>query len=106
MKLVLKKNKHYVESSHAETLRILLRDSVISKARAITEGNADTGDGTPATYGLEKDKAPKRAGLIIPGTKEAGAPEVEMSEADKKAEEAKAKDLELFTAVIGLEKGL
>ena len=69
------------------------------------EGAATSGSGTPATYGLEKDKAPKRAGLVIPGTKAAGAPEAELSEADKKAEAAKAADLELFTAVIGLEKG-
>lgn len=103
VKLVLKRNRHYVESSHAETLRILLRDEIVSKARVQNEGEAEAAAG--ATYGLEKDKAPKRAGLVIPGTKEAGAPEVELSDADKQAAAAKAADLDLFTAVIGVERG-
>lgn len=100
----MKRNKHYVESGHAETLRILLRDEIVGKARVQNEGEGEA-DGAGATYGLEKDKAPKRAGLVIPGTKEAGAPVVELSETDKKAAAAKAADLDLFTAVIGVEKG-
>ncbi len=103
VKLVLKRNKHYVESGHAETIRILLRDEIVGKARVQNEGEIEAASG--ATYGLEKDKAPKRAGLVIPGTKEAGAPEVEMSETDKIAAAAKAADLDLFTAVIGVEQG-
>lgn len=100
----MKRNKHYVESGHAETLRILLRDEIVGKARVQNEGEEEA-SAAGATYGLEKDKAPKRAGLVIPGTREAGAPEVELSEADKVAAAAKVAELDLFTAVIGVEKG-
>ena len=100
VKLVLKHNKYYVESGHPETLRKLLKDDIIAAARVQTE-QQDEG-------GLQTDKAPKRAGLVIPGTKEAGAPvgpedaekEKEGSEKDK----GKQKEVDLFTAVIGLEK--
>lgn len=107
VKLVLKKNKHYVESGHPETLRTLLRDEIIAQARVMpVEG--EVAGGETATYGLEKEKAPKRAGLVIPGTKAAGAPGEEGSAGvDKgkgKGKEVVTED-DLFTAVIGLEKG-
>lgn len=103
VKLVLKKNKHYVESSHAETLRILLRDEVISKARAIPNAEGEPVDArATATYGIEKEKAPKRAGLVIPGTKAAGAE----GPVDLKGKGKEAVSDDLFTAVVGLEKGM
>lgn len=109
VKLVLKKNKHYVESGHAETLRQLLQDDIISKARVMhvegEEADAAGGKGETATYGLEKDKAPKKAGLIIPGTKAAGAPGTEDEETGKGKGKERAVEDDLFTAVIGLEKG-
>lgn len=105
VKLVLKKNKHYIESGHAETLRILLRDDIIAKARVVPVEGETTGEkGETATYGLEKDKAPKRAGLIIPGTKAAGAPVVEEPNGAGKGKETAVED-DLFTSVVGLEKG-
>ncbi|KAI5481776.1 DNA excision repair protein ERCC-3 [Pseudohyphozyma bogoriensis] len=108
VKLVLKKNKHYVESGHPETLRILLRDEIVSKARVVVEeGAADQGK-EAATYGLEQDKAPKRAGLVIPGTKAAGAGVADGEAGDKDKgkgkEKEKALEDDLFTAVVGLEK--
>ncbi|GAA5870231.1 hypothetical protein JCM16303_001935 [Sporobolomyces ruberrimus] len=119
VKMVLKKNKHFVESGDPETLRILLRDDVIAKARVPveqTEQEERDKDGT-ATFGLEKDKAPSRAGLVIPGTKEAGAPPLpgqkgadgaqggngKEGEGNGKGKE-KQSDEDLFTAVVGLEK--
>ncbi|KAK4055130.1 DNA repair helicase RAD25 [Microbotryomycetes sp. JL201] len=101
VKLVLKHNKYYVESGHPETLRKLLKDPVISKARVTLEQQQGEG--------IETDKAPRRAGLVIPGTKEAGAPDPKETEGeagqnagDKAADPAKVDDL--FTTVIGLEK--
>ncbi|GAA5971386.1 hypothetical protein JCM21900_004315 [Sporobolomyces salmonicolor] len=109
VKMVLKKNKHFVESGDPETLRILLRDEVIAKARVPVEEQEKeaNGQGT-ATYGLEKEKAPSRAGLVIPGTKEAGAPvEGRKDAAEKgqgKGKEKATEEDDLFTAVVGLEK--
>ncbi|GAA5917090.1 hypothetical protein JCM6882_009492 [Rhodosporidiobolus microsporus] len=107
VKMVLKKNKHFVESGDPETLRILLRDEVIAQARVPVEEQqaaaeaASAKDGG-ATFGLEKDKAPTRAGLVIPGT----------SSKEKEGEAGKGKDgkgattaeEDLFTAVVGLER--
>lgn len=64
VRLVLKDTKYYVESGYADTLRLLLRDSVIAKARAIEEGSNEE---------LEVATAPKKSSLVIPGTKYAGA---------------------------------
>ncbi|GAA5823299.1 hypothetical protein JCM3770_002189, partial [Rhodotorula araucariae] len=103
VKMVLKKNKHFVESTDPETLRILLRDEVIAKARVPPEEQqARDGAAGPATatFGLEKDKAPTRAGLVIPGTSKPDA----AGGADG-ADKAKSREEEdLFTAVVGLDK--
>lgn len=96
VKLVLKHNKYYIESGHPETLRTLLKDEIIAKARVPIEEQGE---------GIETDKAPKRAGLVIPGTKEAGAPSLEGEEGKDGADKGKLKEVDLFTAVIGLEKG-
>jgi len=119
VKMVLKKNKHFVESGDPETLRILLRDEVIAKARVPVEVQEEQQqrekelDGT-ASFGLEKEKAPRRDGLVIPGTKEAGAPNLpgkdgqaqKEKEGDKNGKgKEKESDEDLFTAVVGLEKG-
>ncbi|GAA6023603.1 hypothetical protein JCM11491_006051 [Sporobolomyces phaffii] len=114
VKMVLKKNKHFVESGDPETLRILLRDEVIAKARVpveVTLQEERDKDGTQ-TFGLEKDKAPSRAGLVIPGTKQAGAPPLpgaantadKGAEGDKGHQTDQAAEEDLFTAVVGLEK--
>lgn len=102
VKLVLKHNKYYVESGHPETLRKLLKDEVIAKARVPLE---EQGEGA----GIETDKAPRRAGLVIPGTKEAGAPVESGKEGEatsgKEGDKDKDNVEDLFTAVIGLERG-
>ncbi|GAA6058537.1 hypothetical protein JCM10212_006976 [Sporobolomyces blumeae] len=117
VKMVLKQNKHFVESGDPETLRILLRDDVIAKARVPVEVQDARGDGRDkdgtATFGLEKEKAPTRAGLVIPGTKEAGAPPLpgqanaangQGAEAGSDGKANRTADDDLFTTVVGLEK--
>ncbi|GAA5958194.1 hypothetical protein JCM8115_004013 [Rhodotorula mucilaginosa] len=126
VKMVLKQNKHFVESSDPETLRILLRDKVIADARVPPEeqrardgaaGGAVPPGGT-ATYGLEKEKAPTRAGLVIPGTSKAaaaaattgatgtnGAAGGEGGANGQAGPSGRTQEEEdLFTAVVGLEK--
>lgn len=64
VRLVLKDTKYYVESGYADTLRLLLRDPTIAKARAVEGGEGED---------LETATAPKKSSLVIPGTKYAGA---------------------------------
>lgn len=64
VKLVLKHNRYFVESSSAEILRMLLKDDVIGKLRI------QSTDGTEGvTDGLVETEAPKQGDLVIPGTK-------------------------------------
>lgn len=59
VRLVLKHNRYYIESSDASVLQMLLRDPVIGPCR-IEEAD-----------GLIQEAAPQMGGLIIPGTKDA-----------------------------------
>jgi DNA excision repair protein ERCC-3 len=65
VKLVLKHNRYFVESSSAEILRMLLKDDVIGKMRLINvdENNQNLNDGLVETL------APTQGDLVIPGTK-------------------------------------
>ncbi|GJN91547.1 hypothetical protein Rhopal_004570-T1 [Rhodotorula paludigena] len=121
VKMVLKKNKHFVESSDPDTLRILLRDDVIAKARVppdeqLARDGAAAAAAGGATFGLEKDKAPTRKGLVIPGTSKAapgaegkagaqeGAGAAGVQGAEAGAAERTQEEEDLFTAVVGLDK--
>ncbi|KAG9230984.1 P-loop containing nucleoside triphosphate hydrolase protein [Amylocarpus encephaloides] len=57
VKMVLKHNKHFVESTDPEILQMLLKDSVIGPLRV--QGTTD----------ITTTTAPKMQGLVIPGTK-------------------------------------
>lgn len=107
VRLVLKDTKYYVESGYADTLRLLLRDPVIHKARAIEEGG---------TEDLETATAPKKSSLVIPGTKYAGSgaagehvtdgggqANAEGGQADGNVENGGGAGDDLFTANIGLD---
>jgi DNA excision repair protein ERCC-3 len=96
VKLVLKHNKYFVESSHPETLQILLKDKTIRDARVITT-QADTSI-KAATFTTAK--APVKGNLVIPGTKEA-----EKSATGKPATAAGGGDADLFTSIVGVEGG-
>ncbi|KAG0088287.1 DNA repair helicase RAD25 [Podila epicladia] len=63
VKLVLKHNRYFVESSHPEMLQTLLRDNVIREARLVSEDDANAGNG------LMTGKAPNAKDLTIPGIK-------------------------------------
>ena len=103
VKLVLKHNKYFVESSHPETLQLLLKDKVIREARVISQQMDTSIKGSTFTTA----KAPVKGNLVIPGTKEA----------EKKKEEAvtgklggsanagASTDAELFTSVVGVDAG-
>ncbi|KAG0263263.1 transcription factor TFIIH complex ERCC-3 subunit [Actinomortierella ambigua] len=71
VKLVLKHNRYFVESSYPEMLQTLLRDPVIREARMTAEEEAanqnTTGGG--ALNGLITGKAPSGKDLTIPGIK-------------------------------------
>ncbi|KAH8100911.1 DNA helicase [Cristinia sonorae] len=94
VKLVLKHNKYFVESTHPETLQILLKDPVIRDARVHTQVT----DNSIKAATFTTSKAPVKGNLVIPGTKEA----------EKKKEEATksgggSTDAALFTSVVGVD---
>ncbi|OSD06401.1 DNA helicase [Trametes coccinea BRFM310] len=95
VKLVLKHNKYFVESSHPETLQILLKDKIIREARVHSQQT----DNSIRAATFTTSKAPVKGNLVIPGTKEAEK---------KKDDAANAKngsktDAELFTSVVGVD---
>jgi DNA excision repair protein ERCC-3 len=100
VKLVLKHNKYYVESSHPETLQILLKDRVIREARV----HSQVVDNSIKASTFTTSKAPVKGNLVIPGTKEAEKKK-EDSANGKAANGAPTTDKDLFTSVVGVESG-
>lgn len=101
VKLVLKHNKYFVESSHPETLQLLLKDRIIREARIVST-QTDTSI-KAATF--TTSKAPVKGNLVIPGTKEA-----EKKKDDSKVGPSNAvtaanqSDADLFTSVVGVDR--
>ena len=98
VKLVLKHNKYFVESSHPDTLQFLLKDRTIREARVVAPANPtnSTNASTFVTF-----KAPVKGNLVIPGTKEA-----EKKKDGTSTEAAPRSDADLFTSVVGVEGGV
>ncbi|KAG0231864.1 DNA repair helicase RAD25 [Actinomortierella wolfii] len=71
VKLVLKHNRYFVESSYPEMLQTLLRDPVIREARLTAEEEA-ANQANVAANGLIIGKAPTGKDLTIPGIKKEG----------------------------------
>ncbi|EJD49042.1 DNA repair helicase rad25 [Auricularia subglabra TFB-10046 SS5] len=101
VKLVLKHNKYFVESSHPDTLQLLLKDSIIRNARVVSDGTAAA---------VTASKAPQKGALVIPGTakepEKKGQPSKGPTDTPKNGEPSavdKAKGDDLFTAVIGVD---
>ncbi|KAH9057817.1 DNA helicase [Lactarius vividus] len=99
VKLVLKHNKYYVESSHPETLQHLLKDKTIRDARVVSQ----TGDANKvATFTTAK--APVKGSLTIPGTKDVERKQDDASKSTPGASAgASGSDGDLFTSVVGVE---
>jgi DNA excision repair protein ERCC-3 len=94
----LKHNKYFVESSHPETLQLLLKDRVIREARLVT---AQTDNSIKANT-FTTSKAPTKGSLTIPGTKEAEKKKDDGASAPTN----RTNDSDLFTSVVGVESGM
>mmetsp|Transcript_9121 Transcript_9121/g.11390 ORF Transcript_9121/g.11390 Transcript_9121/m.11390 type:complete len:856 (+) Transcript_9121:53-2620(+) len=85
VKLVLKHNRYYVESTQADILQMLLKDPVIGQLRIQSTENTITSNG------LVQSSAPTQGDLSIPGTKKPG------SNDEKKDNEVE----DIFASVVG-----
>jgi len=103
VKLVLKHNKYFVESSHPDTLQLLLKDKVIREARVVSQQT----DNSIRAATFTTSKAPVKGNLVIPGTKNA----------EKNKDEGAASrppgipgttssDTDLFTSIVGVDSGM
>jgi DNA excision repair protein ERCC-3 len=101
VKLVLKHNKYYVESSHPESLQLLLKDKTIRDARVVSQA----GDSNKMTT-FTTAKAPVKGSLVIPGTKDVEKKQEDPSKSTPGASTGiTASDGDLFTSVVGVENG-
>lgn len=89
IKLVLKQNRYFVESSHPEILQMLLRDSVIGEARVRPGEGERHSKSIPATADSQPTQAP-----VPPNPQEQGG--IEPPREDTGTEQ------DLFSAVIGV----
>jgi DNA excision repair protein ERCC-3 len=100
VKLVLKHNKYYVESSHPETLQLLLKDKAIRDARVVSQ-SSDANKMTTFTTA----KAPVKGSLVIPGTKDVEKKQEDTSKPTGASTGPSGSDGDLFTSVVGVESG-
>lgn len=102
VKLVLKHNKYFVESSHPETLQLLLKDKVIREARVVSQQM----DNSIKAATFTTTKAPVKGNLVIPGTKEAEKKKDEtvVTRAGTSAAGGTA-DADLFSSIVGVDNG-
>jgi DNA excision repair protein ERCC-3 len=101
VKLVLKHNKYYVESSHPDTLQFLLKDKTIREARVISQQT----DNSIRANTFTTAKAPAKSNLIIPGSSEAHKKSQEAASSGAGAVANATTDAELFTSVVGVDAG-
>ncbi|KAI8065782.1 P-loop containing nucleoside triphosphate hydrolase protein [Gongronella butleri] len=113
VKLVLKHNRYYVESSHPETLQMLLKDAVISPGRVVRDDNdviisgppsvmqaQQNGKNKPGNAALLVSSKPTNKDLMIPGTKKQDPAAPANGDAKKEQKE----DDSLFGAVVHIDK--
>jgi DNA excision repair protein ERCC-3 len=101
VKLVLKHNKYFVESSHPETLQLLLKDTVIREARIATI----LVDTSIKSATLTTTKAPTRGNLVMPGNKESDKKDDNMDGklGSQITSNNNPSDADLFTSVVGVD---
>jgi DNA excision repair protein ERCC-3 len=104
VKLVLKHNRYFVESSHPETLQFLLKDKVIREARVVSQHTDSSIKGATFTV----TKAPTKAKLVIAGTKAEKPKDETMNNkaGPATAGAGTASDAHLFTSIVGVEGGM
>lgn len=116
VKMVLKHNRYFVESSHPETLQFLLKDPVIQECRLRVEANSETGliteEGTKAvipSFGAGSKKDGEAAEIpVVDGT--AAVPEdiqdfySKIDAEDDEEEETNAKGTKLVSFEVNQEK--
>ncbi|KAK6456509.1 DNA helicase [Scheffersomyces xylosifermentans] len=85
VKLVLKHNRYFVESTQADILQMLLKDEVIGPLRIQSSESTVTGNG------LVQSAAPSQGNMVIPGTKK-------NAEEDKKKNEGVE---DIYASVVG-----
>ncbi|KAI7866418.1 P-loop containing nucleoside triphosphate hydrolase protein [Spinellus fusiger] len=108
VKLVLKHNRYYVESSHPETLQMLLKDGVISAGRILRDENDVIVSGVSSSIAstFMINSKPTGKDLAIPGIQKPKEGEKSTAESllDKEQEERKKEDDKLFGAVVRIDK--
>jgi DNA excision repair protein ERCC-3 len=95
VKLVLKENRYFVESSDPVMLQKLLQDPVIGPLRVRGEGGS----------GIMKERAPQMGALVIPGTRNAaGAANVNSQQRGADGDKLVTAAEDLFSSVTGLKE--
>ncbi|KAI9255395.1 P-loop containing nucleoside triphosphate hydrolase protein [Helicostylum pulchrum] len=108
VKLVLKHNRYFVESSHPETLQMLLKDPVINSGRIVRDENDLITSAPAGASALLTTSKPTGKDLNIPGIakiKEVDEGSIEkIKELTAEEEERKKEEAKYFGAVVGIDK--
>ncbi|KAI9246244.1 P-loop containing nucleoside triphosphate hydrolase protein [Phascolomyces articulosus] len=105
VKLVLKHNRYYVESSHPETLQMLLKDQVISSGRIVRDDDDQVITAPAGSSALLVNNKPTGKDLTISGIPQTIAPEGDQEKKLLPEDEAKKQQEDkLFGAVVQIDK--
>ncbi|KAG2192575.1 hypothetical protein INT47_006207 [Mucor saturninus] len=108
VKLVLKHNRYFVESSHPETLQMLLKDPVINSGRIVRDENDLIISAPAGSSALLTTSKPTGKDLTIPGvskTKDVDDASIEkIKELTAEEIERKKDEEKYFGAVVGIDK--
>jgi DNA excision repair protein ERCC-3 len=103
VKLVLKHNKYFIESTHPETIQFLLKDKTIREARVIATQPAADNSISANTFG--NGKVPAKPSLVASGAADAQKKKDEVTGKSNGASAEAQTDADLFTSVVGVENG-